>query len=446
MGGGPAGLCAAYQISRFAKNRQVIILDGGPSKSNRSGNLPNRGIQCPVSTEGYGGAGVFADKLYFDVAGGWLEQTGAGIDARIYMSLVSEIFEKFTDFKAWGSGEGSGSDFKIKGLSFKPYPNIVSVTLSQYMRFIDKLVENLKSAGVKIRFSTKVKSVTRGADSRFRLQFDDGKIIESDIVLLATGRGSTTWLESQVTRLGVKLGRADSLLGVRIETLTSRVHRLNRLALDPKIRTNDRNTKVHCMCYGGHVISCSCENMTLVDGTRFAPETKNSSFNILTRLSNLNHDHHDGQKIAMAICASPRGLPKVQRMDDFRGGTPSTLERIRSGQVSRTLNASAAGNIAGLLPDPVRQAIIDFIDSLQGYVPLLGERDNLIYAPVLEWFYPKVVLDEKSWMTDAPGLFVTGDSAGLSQGVVMACASGMKAGLAIEEYIGGHPADEIAEA
>jgi hypothetical protein len=440
VGAGPSGLFAAYELSRFVRNAKIILVDGG-KRVRLAGDLQRKRIRCPVSTDGFGGAGVFCGKLYFDVAGGWLEERVGAPEPGVYMSLVSEVYEKFTGRIDWRSSNGAKVDLERYGLKFKPYPNLIHTTLENYLTLTNKLLYAIRESGAKVLFEKRVTSLSKiGASNPvFRLYLEDGSRVESDVVLLATGRGSTTWLSNQAQNLGLKLGSANPFLGVRIETLSSRVFELTNLGPDPKIKAMMDNTKLHCVCKGGRVISCRCEDMILVDGMSMAVPTRNTSFNVITRLSDFKRTAQDGRDIVRDIIQRGKGAPVVQRMGDFMASTPSTERSIMSGSVARTLQASCAGDITGPLPDEVQEPIINFISLLAGRAPKITDVDNLVYGPVFEWFCPNVEMNKKDWTTSVKGLFVTGDAAGHSQGVVMACTSGARVAFAIQSYLDNLP-------
>jgi uncharacterized FAD-dependent dehydrogenase len=435
IGAGPSGLFAAYELSRFVRSSKITLLDSGGSIRK------HHKTRCPVSTDGLGGAGVFADKLYFDVAGGWLEERASELESLIYMSLVSEVYEKFTGPIDWMKSSTAGADLG-EGLRLKPYRSLIPTTLRTYVKLVNRLVYAIKRRGAKVLLSRRVTSLSKYPASKpiFRLILEDGSTIESEVVLLATGRGSTTWLSNQALKLGLKLGASDPLLGVRIETLNSRSIPLTRLGLDPKIKATLDNTKLHCVCEGGKVISCNCEDMILVDGmTTDSAPTKNTSFNVITHLADSELSVQDGRKIVRDMIHRGNGAPIVQRMEDFMTSTPSTQSAIRSGSVEKTLHKSTAGEITEPLSDELLEPIINFIGLLGGLVPDITKPDNLVYGPVFEWFVPKVEMDPRNWTTSVPGLFVAGDVACHSQGVVMAGASGVRTAFAIKSYLEGLP-------
>lgn len=390
-------------------------------------------MHCPVDAIGLGGAGVFADKLYFDPAGGWLEGKAFGLDARVYMSLIGEVFQRFTGPIPWKD------DFaqKVKlgpNLLFKPYPNLIAINLQNYRKLTDGLVKLISKKGAKVLFSKKVVSITVSkTNNQFTLGFKNGNTIYSDIVVLATGRGGTQWLKHQAKHLRLHIENAKPYVGVRIETLSSRVKKMTELSMDPKIKSTLDDTKIHCVTTGGHVMSCKCDGMVLVDGTKFEPKSSNTSFNVLTRLGSGGSEY--GRRIINRMLEKGRGIPIIQRMEDFRSGFASSQKSILAGSVKATLKAAAPGDITDQLPDKVQERIINFISELSKFEPGVTAGDNLVYAPVFEWFYPTVNMNPKTWKTSVDGFFVAGDAAGHSQGVVMACASGVRVASAVQEYL-----------
>lgn len=435
VGGGPAGLFAAYELSRFARNIKVTVIDAGPDLKGRKKSLPNSSLRCPTPSEGYGGAGVFSDKLYFDAAGGWLEEVGPELEPQVYTSLVSEVYEKFVGPIRWQAGGGRRIDLGTE-VQFKPYPNLVPATLDDYLTLIKRVIASIEKAGVSVLFSRKASRITRlsGPAASFRVELEGDNPIDSDAVLVATGRGSSTWFQRQADELGVELTTSPTVLGIRVETLTNRVQPLSDLAMDPKLKSKDGTTKIHCYCKGGTVISVKSDGMILVDGTQMESSSKNTSFNVLTRLDGVGKTADEGRAIVTEIIRQGKGVPVVQRMDDFMKGIPSTRRSIGRGSVVPTLPKARPGDLTEALPGEVTERLFSLVDVLSGIAPKLREGDNLVYGPVFEWFHPKVKMNG-SWETSVEGLFVAGDAAGHSQGVVMACASGIRIAFRIKDFL-----------
>ena len=95
---------------------------------------------------------------------------------------------------------------------------------STIMRFLDEdcrecLIDQMKAAGVRFKFSTEIDEVTGLEDGRARIRFTDGRTHESDVVLWAMGRDGNT------ERLG-------------LETVGLRTDRRGLLKVDHGYRTD----------------------------------------------------------------------------------------------------------------------------------------------------------------------------------------------------------------
>src|SRR5712692_4092457 len=95
IGAGPAGLFAAYQLSRLSPKTKILLLSKTLTTSRSSPYaILRRSQKSPVKVDGLGGSGIFADKLYFEQAGGWLEYRSSEY-AQALIAYVAEIFERF---------------------------------------------------------------------------------------------------------------------------------------------------------------------------------------------------------------------------------------------------------------------------------------------------------------------------------------------------------------
>ena len=95
-------------------------------------------------------------------------------------------------------------------------------------------------------------------------------------------------------------------------------------------------------------------------------------------------------------------------------------------QVSHLAKHAVGGNIRKILDsfDGTGDCIAEFITLLENIVPRIQNKDNLIYAPAIEWFMDSVTV-HPNMETNHKGWFAVGDGAGLSQGIVHAAATGI---------------------
>lgn len=82
------------------------------------------------------------------------------------------------------------------------------------------------------------------------------------------------------------------------------------------------------------------------------------------------------------------------------------------------------------LPGRVVTDIIEGLECLDKVVPGVAEDSTLLYAPEVKLYAMQIHVSE-SMETNVPNLFVAGDGAGLSRGIVAAAATGLLAARGI---------------
>jgi len=81
------------------------------------------------------------------------------------------------------------------------------------------------------------------------------------------------------------------------------------------------------------------------------------------------------------------------------------------------------GNILEFLPRAIIKSIIEFLRYLDKLASGLYSPDTLLYFPSVEWIYDKIRMDEN--LEFRKNLFIAGDCAGISQGIVSASITGI---------------------
>src|SRR2546425_2061932 len=352
IGSGPAGLFAAYQLSRLSAKLNILILANQPSSEPHTLARQPRAEDSPVSDKGLGGSGRFADKLYFDSAGGWLESQAPKY-AEALMAYSAEIFERFGGLSERKAFALDRNIPPMVGLGYKRYKKLVPVTFVEFRKLVLNIVKKLNDNGVTIRYGPEVDSVSR-TSTGFKLQLKNSRGFPSKNVLIATGRSSASWFVQQATRLGLRVEPGHPYFGVRVEARTKSVMKLRSWGHDPKLKLRSfvrasSDTKTHCVCFGGHAISCACDNMVLVDGTTFDKPSSNTSFNILTRIPRTLSVKHC-REIIQNILLTGEARPIIQTMEDFTRGIPSSAKRIQSNRVEATLKEATPGELTRHLP------------------------------------------------------------------------------------------------
>jgi uncharacterized FAD-dependent dehydrogenase len=75
--------------------------------------------------------------------------------------------------------------------------------------------------------------------------------------------------------------------------------------------------------------------------------------------------------------------------------------------------------------------IIEGLEILNQIVPGVNADSTLLYAPEIKFYAREVEVMDRSLQTSVEGLYVAGDGAGLSRGIVTAAATGILAARGI---------------
>jgi len=120
------------------------------------------------------------------------------------------------------------------------------------------------------------------------------------------------------------------------------------------------------------------------------------------------------------------GKPIIQRLGDLKRGRRSTWKRIERSNVIPTLGSVTPGDIAMAFPHRLIVDIIEGLEALDKVIPGVASDSTLLYAPEIKLYAMRVDVDS-GMRTKVNGLYVAGDGAGVSRGIVGAAATGILA-------------------
>ena len=120
----------------------------------------------------------------------------------------------------------------------------------------------------------------------------------------------------------------------------------------------------------------------------------------------------------------------VQRLADLRAGRRSNAARIARGMVTPTL-AAEAGDLSLVLPHRYVIDIIEFLDALNEILPGVNHGDTLLYGVEIKLYSLRLELQNNLAVPSIKNLYMAGDGAGVSRGIIQAAASGVVAARAM---------------
>lgn len=442
IGAGPAGLFAAYELSKNS-DLPVTVVDWGMEIEKRYCPAIDKGKcigckPCHIMC-GLGGAGGMSSgilNLRYDIGGDLSKLTKSVKEAD---GLVKEVDEIFLNHGApkevYGSTSKGVEELTRKaaasGIRFLPIPQ--RHVGSEYLPgVINSIRKTLEDRGVKFMFNSKVDKIGNGE------ALINGRPMKFKYLLAAPGRVGADWFAEQARELGMKISHGAIDIGVRVEIPAVVYEPLVRVNRDPKFhirsKTFDDFVRTFCTNANGFVMEELYNDHVGVNGQSLRDKkSPNTNFAFLVHIE-LTHPVTDttayGRSIAYLATTIGGGRPVLQRLGDLRGGRRSTWERIDRGHVEPTLKSVTPGDISMALPGRIVTDILEGLDLLDKVAPGVASDSTLLYAPEVKLYAMQIEVDE-NMETNVPNLFVAGDGAGLSRGIVTAAATGILAARGI---------------
>jgi len=449
VGAGPAGLFAADTLAAAGKKLKILVIDKGNDISMRS--CPAQTTRCLKCTPcnilcGVGGAGGLSDgklNLRYDIGGDLAEF----VEKKQAEELVARVDRTFLKYGASSKLYPPPASHLVEEratvcrLEFVPIPqrHVGSDTLP---KVIAAFKAELEAKGVHFLLNREVLGLNVQGKKKL-LALDDGKEIFARFVIFAVGRSGAVSLQAIAETQGIPTTFLPFDIGVRVEVPARVLSELTSLVWDPKFRiVTDKyrdTVRTFCTCPNGFVVEENYGEYVSVNGHSMnSVKSENTNFALLCsfRLTEpVENTIAYGESIAKMATNIGGGKPIVQRLGDLKAGKRSNWERINLNPVQPTLNNFTPGDISMALPGRIVANILDALERLDCAVEGIADNSTLLYAPEIKLYNIRVACD-KSLETSVAGLFVAGDGAGLSRGIVTSAATGIIAAQSILRKLG----------
>jgi len=431
VGSGPSGIFAALTLSRAGVKDIAIIERGKDIQERKRG----RGMELLC---GWGGAGAFSDgKLTLSPkVGGFLSDF---IPEKELMNLIKEADESYLSFGAPKEVHGQSSDktealyqeARLAGLEFTPM-EIRHLGTENCITLLKRVRENLRGK-IDVLFETPVRELRVEQGKATGVTLHDGTILEAEFVICGPGRVGAEWIKNELTRLEISSIPSPVDIGVRVEAPASILRKLTDLTYEAKFiyysKTFDDRVRTFCMNPFGEVVTETIEDIVTVNGHSYAKKkTENTNFAILVS-STFTEPFRDpigyGRYIARLANLLGNGVI-VQRLGDFLDGRRSTTDRINRCITQPTLISATPGDLSFVLPYRHFKGIIEMLEALDRITPGIFSRHTLLYGVEVK-FYTNRVKISPTLETDIQNLFLIGDGAGITRGLMQASISGIMA-------------------
>ena len=441
VGGGPAGLFAAYQLKEHS-SLNVLMIEKGKSPLKRK--CPNHNLQkcfqcdpCNILS-GVGGAGLYSDgKLNFIPRLGKtdLTQFMPLSDAQNLIDETEKIFTKFkmdgpvypTDMEAAKQIRKEAKRFGIDLLLIKQ-KHLGSDRLPGHIAGVAAYIQ---SKCLEIKTEEDVIDIIV-KDGHIRGVITDKAKYKAPYVILAPGRIGANWMASIANKHGINLSQRGIEVGVRVEVHNDIMEDLCNIIYDPtffiQTSTYDDQTRTFCTNQGGFISLENYKDFVCVNGHAYSDKkTSNTNFAFLSKVvltEPVTDNQAYGESIGKLAAIIGGGKPILQRFGDLKRGRRSTWNRIGKGYIEPTMTNVVCGDIAMALPERILTNLIEGLESLNLVVPGVSNDETLLYAPEIKFFATQV--ETNNYLETAiKGMYVAGDGPGVAGNIVSAAATGI---------------------
>lgn len=451
VGAGPAGIFAALELAERS-NLRILVVDRGRNIEKRvcpareNSRICQKCIPCSLLC-GWGGAGAFSDgklTLSRDVGG----QLTAYIGEAEFASVLEHVDRTYLRFGGTARIYGTDGE-RVEELRKRAekaelilVPSQVRHLGTDRCRDILRNIFDYLKERVEIRTLTAVEEILVRDRVACGVRLEGGEEVESSFVVVAPGRVGADWLRKECLRLGLPLKNNPVDLGVRVEVPASIMEEYTNVLYELKLvyysRTFDDRVRTFCMCPHGEVVTEYNDGIITVNGHSYeGKQTPNTNFAILVS-TNFTEPFHEpiafGRYVARLANTLSGGVI-IQRLRDLQLGRRSTPERIAKSVVQPTLEGASPGDLSFVLPYRFLQDILEMLAALDRFIPGINSPHTLLYGVEVKFYSSRVEL-RKNLESDVTNLFLIGDGAGITRGLVQASASGVVVAREILRRVG----------
>jgi len=428
VGGGPAGIFAALELSQVADLR-ILLIEKGKDIDERTN------LVC-----GLGGAGAYSDgKLTLTPeVGGRLKDYLGTTETEALINYVGDLYLKFgAPSELYGVGDRVDEVSRrasLAGLRLIPVP--LRHLGTERCRSILQAMRNHLISRLEIRLEAAANTIIVNEGRVMGVETETGERFDCDYLILAPGREGADWLATEAKRLKLTLYNNPVDVGIRVEVPVAVTAELTSVLYEAKLeylsKSFDDRIRTFCMCPAGEVTmetTGGSDPVITVNGHSYASsKSQNTNFALLVS-TNFTEPFREpiayGKYIARLANILSGGV-LIQRLGDLMEGHRSTPARIERGIVKPTLKEATPGDLSFVIPYRHLTGIIEMLQALDKLAPGVAARHTLLYGVEVKFYSCRPHLSS-SLETEVKNMFAAGDGAGVSRGLVQASASGVVA-------------------
>jgi uncharacterized FAD-dependent dehydrogenase len=428
VGGGPAGIFAALELSQ-ASDLKVLLIEKGKDIDKRSS------LVC-----GLGGAGAFSDgKLTLaPQVGGRLQDYLGEDDTKALIKYVDDIYLKFgAPKKLYGIGDEVDSiRHQASLIELRLIPVPIRHLGTERCRSVLKAMRDYLTPRLEFKLETMASTVVVDNSQVRGIETETGERFDCRYLILAPGREGADWLSKEAKRLNLTMYNNPIDVGIRVEVPVAVMEKLVSVLYEAKLeflsKSFDDRVRTFCMCPAGEVTmetTGGCDPVITVNGHSYANrKSNNTNFALLvsTTFTEPFREPIAYGKYLARLANILSGGVLVQRLGDLMKGHRSTPARIERGLVQPTLRTATPGDLSFVLPYRHLTGLIEMLQAMDKLAPGVASAHTLLYGVEVKFYSCQLKLSP-CLETEASNMFAAGDGAGISRGLIQASACGVVA-------------------
>lgn len=425
IGSGPAGLFCAYHLIENGTGN-VLIID--------KNKFPSGGLLNDCKLNLTPDIGMDIDELGLSRE-----------EAEEYIEKIDSVFLKFgapaelygtnpAMYREW-TDRAQRNDVQLIPARQRHIGTDMSKTI------INNFRNYLEDKGCSFRLSETVVDINRNKDT-VEIITDKGSNLTAESIVIAPGRNGSKWLRDIAKKHSIEYSNGKRIdVGIRIEVKREH-YPITDFLYDPKfkIRTKyDTEVRTFCTNPGGRVRLEQYDEFKLINGDALKKKkTENTNFALLNTIEltePLTDPFLFGRLIASATNILGNGKPIIQRVGDFLDEKRSKSETFYDkdrwfNKLTPTLKSEkvvSPGDIRMAYPYKIIKSLKEAMIKLNKiFDNTILKEENVLYAPEIK-FYSLKYRTGRNLETTRKHIYVAGDGAGKSRGIVGAGISGILA-------------------
>lgn len=426
VGLGPAGIGAAYVLSKSYLAQHTLCLEAGVSVDKKYCQILQGGDcishnPCQMIS-GIGGCSLISSgKIAGYPAGSGLVSILGSADlaeeklAKAFQILRDYLHVQESNIKV--NPEVAKERFRKLGFEYRYYP-VYTFNQKDLARAYKMVLRQIRSKGVRVLLNTKITDISF-EKSYFKLtamQEDHEIGIVANHLILAVGRFGQNLLESLGSRINVTPKQYHLDIGVRLEFPTDLYPNIDECHKDLKLLFDDART--FCICKDGKIAPYRYEDVFLLEGY-FSPmhETGFTNLSIMIRLKPSWRNEKLFDEAKKRVLRISAGVPVRQMLPEYLGN------KLKSSFSPSSISFWQWGNVNECFPpeisNRIRMAVNNFVSKL---LPKDQWWKVSVFAPEVDY---RLRFPVGSDFSVIPRLYLIGDCAGRFRGILQAFCSGV---------------------